>query len=79
MWGEYLYKKDLDMRLLSLLFEKKDDYYNEKQLRRWIDIGFELGIYKKNDSSDKNIKRVMDWIEILGGRYIGISKGKIGR
>lgn len=79
MWGEYLYKKDLDMRLLSLLFEKKDDYYNERQLRRWIDIGFELGIYKKNDSSDKNIKRVMDWIEILGGRYIGISKGKIGR
>ena len=64
------------MRLLSLLFEKKDDYYNEKQLRRWIDIGFELGIYKRNDSSDKNIKRVMDWIEILGGRYIGISKGK---
>ena len=64
------------MRLLSLLFEKKDDYYNERQLRRWIDIGFELGIYKRNDSSDKNIKRVMDWIEILGGRYIGISKGK---
>ena len=64
------------MRLLNLLFEKKDDYYNERQLRRWIDIGFELGIYKRNDSSDKNIKRVMDWIEILGGRYIGISKGK---
>lgn len=65
------------MKLLRLLFEKKDDYYNERQLRRWIDIGFELGIYKKNDSSDKNIKRVMDWIEILGGRYIGISKGKM--
>lgn len=64
------------MRLLSLLFEKKDDYYNEKQLRRWIDIGFELGIYKRNDSSDKNIERVMDWIEILSGRYIGVSKGK---
>jgi hypothetical protein len=64
------------MRLLSLLFEKKDDYYNEKQLRRWIDIGFELGIYKRNDSSDKNIERVMDWIEILGGRYIGVGKGK---
>lgn len=64
------------MRLLSLLFEKKGDYYNEKQLRRWIDIGFELGIYKKNDSSDKNIERVMDWIELLSGRYIGISKGK---
>lgn len=64
------------MRLMSLLFEKKDDYYNEKQLRRWIDIGFELGIYKRNDSSDKNIERVMDWIEILGGRYIGVGKGK---
>ena len=64
------------MRLLSLLFEKKDDYYNEKQLRRWIDIGFELGIYKRNDSGDKNIERVMDWIEILGGRYIGVGKGK---
>ena len=64
------------MRLLSLLFEKKDDYYNEKQLRRWIDIGFELGIYKRNDSSDKNIERVMDWIEILGGRDIGVGKGK---
>ena len=64
------------MRLLSLLFEKKDDYYNEKQLGRWIDIGFELGIYKRNDSSDKNIERVMDWIEILGGRYIGVGKGK---
>ena len=65
------------MKLLSLLFEKKNDYYNESQLRRWIDIGFDLGIYKRNDSSDKNIKRVMDWIEILGGRYIGISKEKM--
>jgi hypothetical protein len=67
--GINIYSKEDKMNVRKRYDDVK---YSHKSIVRWVKLGYRLKIYKQGDFSDRNIDRILKWIDILKSQHIKI-------